>query len=83
MSKPKYIQANYTKTIEFDLEELGIDWDKVDYFSIIHSELVVNYTDGTTQTFQFTTEHEIDWKRANSEAVLDEYYLTLSVEVNE
>ena len=29
MSKPKYIQANYTRTIEFNLEELGIDWDKV------------------------------------------------------
>ena len=74
MSKPKYIQATYHKTIEFDLEELGIDWNKVDYYSIKHSELDIYYTDGTTQTFSSTTDYEIDWKWANSEAVLDEYF---------
>jgi hypothetical protein len=74
MSKPKYIQATYHQTIEFDLEELGIDWDKVDYYSIKHSELDIYYTDGTTKTFQITTEHEIDWKSVDSVAVLDEYW---------
>ena len=74
MSKPKYIQATYHKTIEFDLEELGIDWNKVDYYSIKHSELDIYYTDGTTQTFSSTTDYETDWKWADSEAVLDEYY---------
>jgi len=72
MSKPKYIQATYTQTIEFDLEELGIDWDKVDYYSIKHSELDIYYTDGTTKTFSSTIDYDIDWKWADSEKVLDE-----------
>jgi|TARA_A100001515_G_scaffold77183_1_gene61261 hypothetical protein len=72
MSKPKYIQATYTQTIEFDLEELGIDWDKVDYYSIKHSELDIYYTDGTMKTFSSTIDYDIDWKWADSEKVLDE-----------
>ena len=74
MSKPKYIQATYHQTIEFDLEELGIDLDKVEHYQIKYSELDIDYKDGTQQTFSSTTDYEIDWKWANSEAVLDEYF---------
>tara|TARA_R100001129_G_scaffold148065_1_gene109599 strand:+ start:1142 stop:1381 length:240 start_codon:yes stop_codon:yes gene_type:complete len=74
MSKPKYIQATYHQTIEFDLDELGIDWDKVKDYRIKHSELDIDYIDGTEKTFSSTTDYEIDWKRADSEEVLDEYY---------
>ena len=74
MSKPKYIQATYQEMIEFDLEELGINWDKVEDYSIKYSELNIYYTDGTTQTFSSTFDHETDYKWAYSEAVLDEYY---------
>jgi hypothetical protein len=72
MSKPKYIQATYHETIEFDLEELGIDWDKVDDYFIKYSKLNIFYKDGTAQTFSSTKDYEIDWKRADSEEVLDE-----------
>ena len=72
MSKPKYIQANYSQTIEFDLDELGIDWDKVEDHSIKYSELNIYYKDGTEQTFSANKEYDIDWKWADSEAVLDE-----------
>ena len=74
MSKPKYIQANYTRTLEFNLEELGIDWDKVEDYSIKYSKLNIFYKDETAQTFSSTTDYEIDWKRADSEVVLDEYW---------
>mgnify|MGYP001391198391 CR=1 FL=1 len=72
MSKPKYIQATYHQTIEFDLEELGIDWDKVEDYSIKYSELNIYYTDGTEKTFTATKDYEVDWKWADSEVVLDE-----------
>ena len=80
MSKPKYIQATYHQTIEFDLEELGIDWDKVKEHFIKYSELTVRYIDGTEKTFSSTTDYEIDWKRADSEEVLDEYWCEVSHE---
>ena len=80
MSKPKYIQATYHQTIEFDLEELGIDWDKVEDYSIKYSELNIYYTDGTEKTFTATHEHDIDWKWAYSEAVLDENLEEVSYE---
>jgi hypothetical protein len=71
MSKPKYIQANYAQTIEFDLDELGIDWDKVKDYSIRYSELNILYKDGTEETFQSTKDFEVDWSRADSETILD------------
>ena len=79
-NKPKYIQATYHQTIEFDLEELGIDWDKVDSYSIKHSELDIYYTDGTTKTFSSTIDYDIDWKWADSEKVLDEGWCEVDVE---
>ena len=51
MSKPKYIQANYSQTIEFNLEEIGIDWDKVKDFSIRNSVLTIYYKDDTEESF--------------------------------
>ena len=50
-SKPKYIQANYSQTIEFDLEEIGINWDKVKDFSIKQDVLSIYYKDGTEESF--------------------------------
>tara|TARA_R100000687_G_scaffold70727_1_gene60386 strand:+ start:231 stop:455 length:225 start_codon:yes stop_codon:yes gene_type:complete len=51
MSKPKYIQANYSQTIEFNLEEIGIDWDKVKDFSIKDSILSIYYKDDTEESY--------------------------------
>ena len=72
MSKPKYIQATYHQTIEFDLEELGIDWDKVEDYSIKYSEWNLYYPVGPEKTFTATKDYEVDWKWADSEVVLDE-----------
>lgn len=51
MNKPKYIQANYTRTIEFNLEELGIDWDKVKDFLVKYNNLIIYYKDETEKIF--------------------------------
>tara|TARA_B100000424_G_C22583772_1_gene327919 strand:- start:53 stop:292 length:240 start_codon:yes stop_codon:yes gene_type:complete len=51
MSKPKYIQANYSQTIEFNLEEIGVDWDKVKDFSIKDGILSIYYKDDTEESF--------------------------------
>jgi len=66
MSKPKYIQANYTRTLEFNLEELGIDWDKVKDFSIQYDNLTIYYKNGTEESFVNCSEYE-----ENTFSVLD------------
>ena len=33
MNKPKYIEAKYSAFLTWDLEELGVDWDKVEDYS--------------------------------------------------
>ena len=58
MSKPKYIQANYTRTIQFNLEELGIDWDKVKDFSVKYDNLTIYYKDDTEESFTNCSDFE-------------------------
>jgi len=73
VSKPKYIQANYSQTIEFDLEEIGIDWDKVKDFSIKHGVLSIYYKDGTEESFTNCSNYsedvfsvfDKDWEEVN------------------
>ena len=77
MSKAKYIQANYIKDIQFDVE--GIDWDKVEDYSIRYLTLSIYYKDGTEETFSAFEEFEIDWKWPNSEKVLDENWNEIEV----
>ena len=43
MTKPKFIRADYNTTVEFDLKELDIDWDKVLDHYIKWSELKVTF----------------------------------------
>ena len=47
MSEPKYIEAKYSAFLTWDLEELGIDWDKVEDYSIFKGNLEIKYKDGT------------------------------------
>ena len=51
MSKPKYIHASYSQKMEFDLDEIGVDWDKVKDFSIKHKVLTIYYKDGKQENF--------------------------------
>lgn len=71
MSKPKYIQADYIQTIEFDLEDLGIDWDKVEDYSIKYSQLNILYKDGTEESYESTRDCDISYKWAENERIFD------------
>ena len=42
MNKPKYIEARYSAFLTWDLEELGIDWDKVKDYSISRGDLDIS-----------------------------------------
>ena len=73
MSEPKYIEAKYSAFLTWDLEELGIDWDKVDDYSIFKGNLEIKYKDGTKQVEENWGDISIDYKYNFVEAlVLDD-----------
>ena len=71
MTKPKFIRADYNTTVEFDLKELEIDWNKVLDHYIKWSELKVTFEDGVARTYDPTMTYESDWKWAKNEKILD------------
>ena len=73
MNKPKYIEARYSAFLSWDLEELGIDWDKVEDYSIYRGNLEIEYKDGTKQLEANWGDLGIDYKHGFEEAlVLDD-----------
>lgn len=72
--KPKYIECIYEAPITFDLEELGIDWDKVDDYYVKYGSLTVKFKDGTTQDYD-GDEGETGYKWAVRENIFDEGWI--------
>jgi len=73
MNKPKYIEAKYSAFLTWDLEELGVDWDKVEDYSIFKGNLEIKYKDGTKQVEENWGDISIDYKHNFVEAlVLDD-----------
>jgi hypothetical protein len=70
-TKPRYLECIYETSTDFDLEELGIDWDKVDDYYVKYGSLTVKFKDGTTQDYD-GDEGEIDYKWAVRENIFDE-----------
>ena len=58
MNKPKYIEARYSAFLTWDLEELGIDWDKVEDYSISRGNLEIEYKEWVKETFKL--DHDIE-----------------------
>jgi hypothetical protein len=70
-TKPKYIECIYETAIEFDLEELGIDYDTIKDYHIKYGTLYVGFKDGTSKSYE-GNQMETDYKWARYENVLDE-----------
>ena len=70
-TKPKYIECLYETAIEFDLEELGIDYDNIEDYHIKYGTLYVGFKDGTSESYE-GNQMETDYKWATEESVLDE-----------
>tara|TARA_B100001094_G_scaffold288162_1_gene304198 strand:- start:9 stop:272 length:264 start_codon:yes stop_codon:yes gene_type:complete len=70
-TKPKYIECVYETAIQFDLEELDIDYDTIDDYHIKYGTLYVGFKDGTSESYE-GNQIETDYKWAVEENVLDE-----------
>jgi len=72
-TKPKYIEARYNAYISWDLDELGIDWDKVKDWGISSMTLTIDFKDGTSKDYEEWEVNEIDYKHGMEEMlILDE-----------
>ena len=70
-TKPKYVECIYETAIEFDLEELDIDYDNIEDYHIKYGTLYVEFKDGTSESYE-GNQMETDYKWATSEGVFDE-----------
>jgi len=72
MSKPKYIEAHYTQVLQYDLEDLGIDWDDVADYSVKWTTLNIELKSGDFVETDIYQECDTDWKWANKVQAYDE-----------
>ena len=68
-TKPKYIEARYSCYLNWDLEELGIDWDKVKDWDLCRADLKITFKDKTEKVFENWHGVDVDYKH-NFEEVL-------------
>jgi len=72
-TKPKYIEARYSCYLNWDLEELGIDWDDIKDWDLSRADLEITFKDGTKKTYENWEDLEIDYKHNFEEVlILDE-----------
>ena len=68
--KHRFIEASYTTTVEWDLEEEEIQWDKVEEYWIKYGILNIIYKDGSTSEHYGAT-GEPDYKWADKVMILN------------
>lgn len=69
--KPRYIECIYQAPITFDLEELGVDFDKIDDYYIKYGTLYITYKDGRSEEYDGDI-GDIDYKWSTQENILTE-----------
>jgi len=67
--KPRFIECVYEATIEFDLEELGIEWEDIKDYSVKYGEITIELKNGDVKVFQ-GNERDVDYKWAVRENIL-------------
>ena len=69
--KPKYIESRYSAYLNWDLEELGIDWDEVEDWDILRLTLTIKFKDGTTKEYEnWDALDNVDYKHGLEEVLI-------------
>ena len=74
MNKPRYIEAHYTQVLQYDLEDLDIDWDDVADYSVKWTTLYIELKNGEVIEVNIYDECDTDWKWANKVQAFDENF---------
>ena len=82
--KPKILEANYQATLNFDLEELGIDWDEVETYDIKWTTLRVVFKNGKYSEYHSSEDYmdNLDVKWPCFEKFYDGNYDEVTVDEN-
>ena len=80
IDKPTYIEAIYPQAIQFDLEDLEIDWNDVEDYWVKWAILYIEYKDGSIKEYEPSYEPEMDWKHPTSYGVYDKDWKEVSDE---
>ena len=72
MSKPRFIEAHYTQVLQYDLKDLGIDWDDVEDYDVKWTTLSIELKNGEVIETDIYQECDTDWKWANKVQAYDE-----------
>jgi len=72
MSKPRFIEAQYTQVLQYDLKDLGIDWDDVEDYDVKWTTLSIELKNGKVIETDIYQECDTDWKWANKVQAYDE-----------
>ena len=70
--KARYIEADYTQTLQFDLQDLDIDWKDVKEYWVKYATLYIALKDGRVIEQHNYHECDMDWKWARNEQAYDE-----------
>tara|TARA_R100001594_G_C3996424_1_gene253614 strand:+ start:553 stop:807 length:255 start_codon:yes stop_codon:yes gene_type:complete len=71
MEKVKYIEASYTQVIQFDIEDLDINWEDVKRYWVSWATLHIELKNGEVIETDNYHDSDIDWKVANEEQAFD------------
>ena len=74
MSKTRYIEAHYTQVLQYDLKDLGIDWDDVEDYDVKWTTLSIELKNGEVVETDIYQECDTDWKWANEVQAYDENF---------
>ena len=72
MNKPRYIEAHYTQVLQYDLEDLDIDWKDVIDYDVKWTTLTIYLKNGEEIEVKSYHECDTDWKWANKVQAYDE-----------
>ena len=83
MSKPRYIEAQYTQVLQYDLEDYDIDWKNVKDYDVKWTTLTIYLKNGEEINIDSYHECDTDWKSPNEVQVYDENFYEVELTENE
>ena len=79
----RVLEAEYTTTLTWDLEDLNIDVNKIDNYYIKYGTLHVTYKDGKTIEYEseFGVDDDTDYKWADKETFYNEDFDEVELDI--
>ena len=77
----RLLEAQYTTTLEWDLEDLNIDANKIKDYYIKYGTLHITYKDGSTVEHENNCEGDTDYKWADKETFYNDQFDEVELDI--